>query len=321
MNKTLFYDGDRKFQALSDPGEIARVEGLRLAVGIMRTEPEFVYFGGPVTGGENALRIAKERGFDSILDVKFKLSPEEFVAEVIRPNVLAAQTREATYRRDNPELKSITPVDLEEQYHKIAGGQLNGAMSEEGFMAFWLPTFQKLLTGFPVPEGWASSNGTTEEVMEATAIQAGLRDRTPQFALEHYDPDPAKRVPLSLNERVRELGKMVEEKLSHDVAAPAQTTALARMFAIHDMIQNNELGVIDANLLYEYDAADLEAMKQKWKPMLLDKAAHTMTLDGLGEEYARAAEKLAAKASPKPAAKPGAARGVKAGLEPAQPVS
>jgi len=116
-----------------------------------------------------------------------------------------------------------------------------------------------------------------------------------------------------------ELGQMVEEKLSHDVAAPAQATALARLFAIHDMIQKNELGVIDANLLYDYDAADLEAMKKQWKPMLLDKAAHTITLDGLGPDYAEAAARLSRTGARTPSAKPGQTRPPKAALDAAQP--
>lgn len=304
MSVGLFYDGDRKFAAIQDPEERRTVEGLRLAADILNAEPDFWYFGGPVTGGTAALELARQRGFGSIADVRENLSNEEFYKQVVRPNFVALARREAVYRRGDPALKSINPVDLEGKYRGITGGEsFDNRMTETGFMAFWLPILNRLVGAFAVPDGWETSNGTTEEVTEATMIQAGLRDRTPEFHLESYHDDPAQRAPLSLNARIRALGEMFAHKLDAGVDAPAQATALARLFHVHDMIQNNALGVIDSALLHDYDAADIERMKKQWKPRLLEEAAATITLDGLAEEYADAAQK-AAPSPNKPSAAP-----------------
>ncbi len=298
MTQGLFWDGDLKFEMCSEE-EKPMVKTWRvLAVDIIKTNHKAVYFPTPITGGRRAFDVAFKHGLDNIADIKEKLGTDVLVNEVVRPNIEASRVLAEAYEAKHPEDATVVPIRVEGAVRMQES--MNQRFSEAAFMAFWLHVVDKHIGKMVVPDGWALSNGTTEEVIEATCIQAGLRPRTHDMQLTDTQDQS-----LSLVDRARDLAEALTMGTELGMKMPAQATALARVFAIHDKLQSGEIALNDAEpSLFDYDAGAMEALKQEWEPWLIDECAPLITLDGLDDRYRKSAQKAPSRKGASPKATP-----------------
>jgi len=291
-----FWDGADRHDRLKD-WERAFVDGwTTVATRVFSSDHDRTYFPTPITGGKRALDVAKKHGFKTIHDVKVNLPKEQFLKEVVLPNIAESKEQVEQYRAQHPHEPVIIPINLEGAVRAMEAEDQR--MSEDGFMSYWLHTINAQIGKMVVPDGWALSNGTTEEILEATAIQAGYRDRPSAMSLVSVEDGHV----IDLAERAEKVAEAVQMAVDANITAPAQKTALARLFHIHDEIQS---GVITPDAadpsLFQYDAQRIEDLKAKWEPKLLSMVRDGINVKDLDDRYQQAALALMAEA---PAAEP-----------------
>lgn len=168
---------------------------------------------------------------------------------------------------------------------------------EEDCMALWFPAIDRCR--YMVLDGdWNFSRNSIWEMMRGTLIQAGLVPSRPDADMDVLDLQGR---PLSLLWRAEKMVETLQYQLGKGFDTREAATALAQMFAIHDDILSGALPLEGRKLhsiLRNRPAEELramEALKEKFKPVVLDHCAQGMRLEDLPREYHDAA-----KQKPKP---------------------
>lgn len=164
---------------------------------------------------------------------------------------------------------------------------------EEDFMAFWYPVIDRC-KGMVLDGDWNFSRNSIWEMMRGVLIQSGQVPSRPNADMDVRDLEGN---PLTLLARAEKIVEMLEYQLGKGFEPREAATALAQIFTIDDDIRSGalpaegtKLHAILENRSSEERAA-MDALKEKYKPLLLSHCAQYMRLDDLPEEYRAAAAK------------------------------
>ena len=167
---------------------------------------------------------------------------------------------------------------------------------EEDYMAFWYPVIDRC-KGMMLDGDWNYSRNSIWEMMRGVLIQAGQVPSRPMADMEVFDLEDH---PMSLLARTQKLTETLQYQLGKGFEAREAATALAQIFTLDEEIRAGTTpgkGVLLHKILKDRPSEELAAMdalKAKFKPVILSQCAHYMRVQDLPEEY-----RIAARAKPR----------------------
>ena len=246
-------------------------------------------------GGKGSARYIRD-----LMDLDIKLGSETVHNFVVKPNSWDHAWRVQALRSQNPQKLYLDPCLMEAVARELSGDPsfARARWRDAQFMGNWWPVIDVITTGQQLGGDWPSSWGSEWEVMRGIYIQAGFRDpdlaggrRGREYEVLDYTGQP-----LTLHDRLEPIAFHIKQALAQGLYPKIPAEALARGFAIDDMRhRRNGLDRKNAHPIMvnvsKREESRMSRLRSEMEPILLEKCAWFMDVEGLKKTYAAARNK------------------------------